>query len=159
GASATFPGPSLTAIVFTDATGIALSPVLTANGIAGSYSVAATIPGIGSPVSFSLSNTPGGAETISAFAGTPRNATVGTAYTTPPEAMVRDVFGNGVPGASVTFGAPATTGPSGTFGGTPIATTNAAGVATAPTFTADTFAGSFQVSASTPIGRGGIVIT
>jgi hypothetical protein len=56
GASVTFAGGASTAV--TDANGQATSAVLTANGVAGSYSVTATVAGITTPASFSLTNTP-----------------------------------------------------------------------------------------------------
>jgi len=61
--------------------------------------------------------------------------------------LVTDVFGNPVPGVKVTFVVP-NTGPSGTFAGSAIVTTNANGIAAAPSLTANTHAGAFTVMAS-----------
>jgi YVTN family beta-propeller protein len=57
GASGTFPGASLTANAVTNGSGVATSPVFTANGTAGGYSVTATTAGVGAGATFSLTNT------------------------------------------------------------------------------------------------------
>src|SRR5260370_5490809 len=86
---------------------------------------------------------------ITATAGTPQSAAFNTAFATPLQATVKDAANNPVSGVLVTFTAPAS-GASGTFaGGVNMATTNAAGVATAPTFTANGIAGGpYNVTAS-----------
>src|ERR1044071_2191593 len=86
--------------------------------------------------------------TITATAGTPQSAVIGTAFSTQLQATVRDNGGNPVHGASVTFTAPAS-GASGTFAGgttTATVTTNSSGVATAPVFTANGVAGAYSVT-------------
>lgn len=56
GASGTFSGsPTVT----TDVNGVATAPVFTANGALGSYTVTATVSGVGAPASFQLTNTIG----------------------------------------------------------------------------------------------------
>jgi uncharacterized repeat protein (TIGR01451 family) len=56
GASGTFPGPSTTAVVSTDGSGVATAPTFTANAIGGSYNVIASI-GTGQPTAtFALTN-------------------------------------------------------------------------------------------------------
>ncbi|MDX6386152.1 MAG: hypothetical protein QOK48_3725 [Blastocatellia bacterium] len=56
GASGTFPGSSLTAVVATDVNGVATAPTFTANAIGGSYNVVASI-GAGLPTAnFALTN-------------------------------------------------------------------------------------------------------
>jgi uncharacterized repeat protein (TIGR01451 family) len=56
GARGTFPGPSTTAVVSTDGSGVATAPTFTANAIGGSYSVVASI-GTGLPIAiFALTN-------------------------------------------------------------------------------------------------------
>ena len=56
GASGTFPGPSATAVVSTDSSGVATAPTFTANSIGGTYNVIATI-GTGLPTAtFALTN-------------------------------------------------------------------------------------------------------
>lgn len=83
-------------------------------------------------------------------ATTPQAAQIGTAFTVPLAAVVKDAFGNPVSGVGVTFTAPGA-GASGTFTGSVLtanATTNASGVATAPAFTANSIAGSYTVTAN-----------
>jgi hypothetical protein len=93
---------------------------------------------------------------ISVFSGSPQSATVNTAFTNPLVALVQDSFGNPVPSVSVTYTAP-TSGASGTFANstnTDTEMTNAGGLATSSTFTANTTASPsaspYTVSASTP---------
>jgi predicted outer membrane repeat protein len=74
-----------------------------------------------------------------------QHAAGGTAFG-PLTAIVTE-GGQALPGAAVTFTAPAS-GPSGTFGDTPIVHTDASGRATAPTFTANFTPGSYAVRAS-----------
>ena len=148
GASATFSG-SLTATATTNSSGVATAPALTANTIAGNYTVTASATGATTPTSFSLTNTPGPAASIAAGAGTPQSATISTAFATALQATVKDSGGNLVSGATVTFTAPSS-GAGATFGGstTATATTNSSGVATAPALTANTTAGNYPVTAS-----------
>jgi hypothetical protein len=80
GASGTFSG---SATVITDAGGVALAPVFTANGIAGSYQVVARVPDATPPATFSLTNTKGQAQVtlgnlVQTFTGTQRSVTVTT---------------------------------------------------------------------------------
>jgi adhesin/invasin len=106
-----------------------------------------TSPAIG----FQPSLTPCGvAASFSATAGTPQSANVNTAFGANLQVTVRDAANNPVAGVAVTFTAPAS-GASGTFVGglrTVTVLTNAAGVATAPVFTANGTAGSYTVTAS-----------
>jgi len=60
GASGTFAGGGLTAIVTTNAQGIAIAPTFTANSTVGSYNVLATVAGVTTPATFILVNTPAG---------------------------------------------------------------------------------------------------
>ena len=86
--------------------------------------------------------------TVTATAGTPQTAMVGTTFATAFQAKVKDQAGDPLSGVTVTFAAPAS-GVGGSFvGGTTVtATTNSLGVATAPAFTANTSAGSYSVTA------------
>jgi hypothetical protein len=95
---------------------------------------------------------------ITATSGGGQSATVGTAFTSPLAATVTDSYGNTKSGVSVTFGAPSS-GASSTFasGGNCtsnpqtyqcVATTNAGGVATSSTFTANASQGTYNVSAA-----------
>jgi uncharacterized protein (TIGR03437 family) len=96
-----------------------------------------------------LSITPGPAS-IAARAGDKQTATVNTAFSAALQVAVLDSLGKPVPYVPVTFTAPGT-GASGTFSGSAIsvtATTNNAGVAAAPRFTANGTAGSVRVTAT-----------
>jgi hypothetical protein len=86
---------------------------------------------------------------IVASAGTPQSAVIGMAFSAALQASVQDANGNPMGGIAVSFTAPGA-GPSGSFNGsaTAISVTNASGVATAPTFTANNQVGSYQVTAS-----------
>jgi hypothetical protein len=145
GASGTFTGGVTTAQVTTDVNGLATAPTLTANDVPGGpFTVAATAGAIG-PANFSLTNLAGTPASITATLGTPQSVAVGTVFAS-LQATVKD--GNSLPlsGVTVTFNAPSS-GASGTFTGgtngglTATAVTNTSGVATAPTFTANSTAG------------------
>ncbi len=84
---------------------------------------------------------------ITASGGTPQTTVVSTTFGTGLQAKVTDALGNPAAGVPVTFTAPGS-GASGTFGGSFTATvaTNAAGLATAPAFTADGHTGSYIVT-------------
>jgi uncharacterized repeat protein (TIGR01451 family) len=85
---------------------------------------------------------------LTATAGTPQSTAVNTTFPTNLQATVTE-SGTAVSGVQVTFTPPAS-GASGTFaGGNPaVATTNGSGVATAPAFTANGIAGSYDVAAT-----------
>jgi uncharacterized protein (TIGR03437 family) len=140
--------PSNSAAVTTDTSGIA-SVLCTANTTPGTYSV--TVSGLGvAPVNIaSLANQAGSAATLTVLAGSPQSTAVNTVFPTAFQVKLTDAFGNPAAGQTVTFTAPAS-GSSGTFAGSPAVTasTNASGVATAPAFTANSQAGSYQVTAS-----------
>ncbi|HWS71259.1 MAG TPA: hypothetical protein VN605_04065, partial [Thermoanaerobaculia bacterium] len=153
GVSVTFAAPAsgasgsfaASATVLTDAAGLATAPAFTANGTAGSYNVTATAGALSA--NFALTNTAGGASAISANAGTPQSATINTAFATALQAKVVDAGNNPLSGISVTFAAPAS-GASGTFTGSSTVLTDALGLATAPAFTANATAGSYNVTAT-----------
>jgi hypothetical protein len=148
GPSGSFAGQT-SVTVATNSLGVATAPTFTANTVAGSYVVTSTVSGVSSAASFSLTNTAGAAATIVTTAGTPQSATVATNFGTTMQVTAKDKYGNLVAGASVTFTAP-TSGAGGSFaaGKTVTVTTNSLGVATAPTFTAGTVAGSYVVTAT-----------
>ncbi len=149
GASGSFAGGVNTAV--TTAGGIATSAAFTANATAGTYTVSASAPGAAGSAAFLLTNTPGPPASIVATGGTPQTTNIGSAFPAVLTATVRDSGGNLVGGVVVTFSAPGS-GPSGTFNAASSvqASTNASGVATSPTFTANTTAGSYGVTASAP---------
>jgi hypothetical protein len=152
GASGTFANGTNTTTATTNANGVATSTAFTANGTAGGpYTVTATVAGVSTPANFSLTNTVGAPASITATSGTPQSATINTAFAAPLVATVLDKGSNPVSGVTVTFTAPAS-GASGTFANgtnTTMATTNASGVATSTTFTANgTVGGPYTVTAT-----------
>jgi len=146
GASGTFgagPNPAPT-----NAQGVAAAPPFTANTTAGTYTVTATVAGVTTPASFTLTNQAGPAASVTATAGAQQSVSISTAFATNLQVTVTDASGNPINPATVTFTAPAS-GASGTFANGANATqTNAQGVATAPTFTANTTAGTYTVTAT-----------
>jgi hypothetical protein len=139
GAGGTFAGGVNTAT--TNASGVATSATFTANAtVGGPYNVVASATGATS-ANFSLTNKTGAAAKVTATSGTPQSVAISTAFAAPLVATVADSGNNPVSGVVVTFAPPAS-GASGTFaGGVNIATTNASGVATSATFTANATAG------------------
>jgi len=134
--------------VLTNSSGIASTNIFTANAVAGTYTVTASVAGVATPASFSMTNLAGAASSISATAGTPQSATINMAFATQLQATVKDSFNNPVNGVTVTFTAPAS-GASGTFAsGVNTATTNSSGIATSAVFTANGTTGSYTVIAS-----------
>jgi hypothetical protein len=100
--------------------------------------------------SFQLTVLPGTSAGISAWSGSQQSTTIGTAFGSPLQAVVKDSGGDAVPNLSVTFTAPST-GAGGTFANgqaTYTATTNSSGIATSLTLTANATAGSYSVTAS-----------
>ena len=140
GASATLGASTAT----TSASGQA-SVSATANLVAGTYSVSASVSGVATAASFTLTNTAGTPASIAASAGTPQSTTVGSAFATALLVTVTDSFGSAVPGATVTFAAPGA-GASAALSAT-TATTNASGQASI-TATANMVAGAYAVTAS-----------
>ena len=148
GATGNFSG-SATATAVTSATGVATAPTLTAGSQVGAYTVTAKVTGVAASANFSLTNTTAPPASIVTSAGTPQSAVINAAFATALKATVKDSGGNLISGATVTFTAPAS-GASGKFAAslTATAVTNATGIATAPTFTAGTQAGSYTVTAT-----------
>ncbi len=149
GVGGSFVGNKMSVTATTNALGVASAPAFTANTTLGPYTVTASVSGVSTPASYSLTNTVGAAASITATAGTPQSTVVGTPFATAFQALVDDQYGNPIPGVTVTFAAP-TSGAGGNFSGsgTITAITNATGVATAPAFTAGTIAGSYSVTAT-----------
>ena|GEM_PF-780406 len=157
GASGTFAG-STTANVSTNGSGVATSPTVIANSIAGLYSVAASVGGVVAPATFSLTNTSGAPASITATSGASQSATINTNFANPLVAAVRDSGGNPVFGVTVTFKAPPGSGASGIFSNgltSATAVTNASGVATSSVFTANSKTGSYNVT----VAATGVAIT
>ena len=139
-------GSSPTITVPTNASGRATTPALMASTLTGSFTVTARASGGSNPLtSFNLTNAPGAPAVLTATAGSNQRATVNTPFATNLVATLTDQFGNRVPGVLITFTAPAS-GPSGTFPGGASGTTDTNGEVT-KTFTANTVAGSYTVTA------------
>jgi hypothetical protein len=144
GPGATITGPVSTT---TNASGQA-STTVSANTVAGGYIVTASTAGITPPASFSLTNNPGIAASITATAGGGQSTTVHTTFTGDLLVTVRDAYGNVVPGASISFSTPGN-GAGGVLGGGLTATTDSNGQVS-KSITANTSAGNYTVTASTP---------
>lgn len=149
GASARFAGGSRQARVLTDAQGLARSPVMTATGAAGSFTVSAGVEALPGGVRFTLGNLDGTAPVlrIVKLAGDGQTATVGTAYAAPVRVKVTDAQGAAVAGHAVVFALP-DSGASAVFDGGTLAAqavTDAAGVAASPGLRANGLVGAFEM--------------
>ena len=116
-----------------------------ANTTLGAYTVTASAASVTTAASFALTNVPAAAASVAVLSGSGQTPTVATGFAQPLVAVVKDAFGNPVPGVTVTFNAPAA-GASATLTGSP-AVTDADGQASV-TATAGTVAGIYTVSAS-----------
>ncbi len=131
-----------------------LSEIVTANNIAGSYTVTAAALNVATPASFNLTNTADVPFSVTATGGTPQNTRVNTAFAGSLIATVTDQFGNPVPLATVTFTAPSSQASGAFAGGTTIGgiptfsgTTNSAGQVL-DAFTANSVSGAYSVTAT-----------
>ena len=135
--------------VMTDGSGVAATPVVFANAFGGSFAVTATAAGIGS-VNFNLTNTslPIPAS-VAIYSGSGQTTNINTVFGQPMRAIVRNAANAPVSGVTVSFIAPGS-GASGLFGlvlgGNGV--TDAAGIATAPSFAANSITGTYTVVAS-----------
>lgn len=143
GASATLTAPTT---VTTGATGLAtLATKPTAKTLAGTYSVTATTGSFST--GFTLTNTPAAAASVSVVSGSGQSVAVNGAFAD-LVAVVRDGYGNAVPGASVAFTpVAASNGATANLVGSP-ATSLADGTASVSA-SAGSVAGSYTVTAST----------
>ncbi len=107
GASGLFTGDSSNTItLMTAADGTISAPFMANNTAGGPYNVTLTSSGISSPPSFSLTNNPGAAATVTATSGGGQSTLVTTQFTNPLVVTVTDSLGNVVPGTPVTFTPP-----------------------------------------------------
>jgi len=114
GASGTFSSDGLSTVALTtDSSGTA-GDTFTANTIVGGPYTVSGDGGLAGTFSFSLTNTADVPYSVTVSGGS-QSAPVSTAFSTALVATVKDQYGNVVPGASVTFTAPASTGAGGTF--------------------------------------------
>ena len=150
GFTVSFAGPgsgagiASTVTAVTNGSGLASVNVSSNATAGGPYTVNATVPGVSTPATFSLTNTNGSAGSITVSSGSGQNVTVGTAFA-PIVALVKDAGNNPVPNATVTFASPGS-GASATLSSS-TAITNAAGLASI-TPTANTTAGTYAITAS-----------
>jgi len=123
-AGATFAGGGTQATATTGVTGVASSPLLTANSTAGSFTATAAVSGkeptggsgkespgasgsdAATPVSFSLSNLAGKPAKLTPGVGSTQSTTAGTPFPIRLAVTVTDAQKNPVPGALITFSAP-----------------------------------------------------
>ena len=138
GASGSFTG---SATVTTNASGIATAPAFTANGTAGTYSVSASVVGLGATASFSLTNQAGAPGIVVSSGGNNQSSPISTPFGTQLSVTVTDSGGNPLPNVTVTFTAPSS-GASGSF-----STTQTASLAFKPKVMA---AGFIQLAANAP---------
>jgi adhesin/invasin len=131
GASGTFGGLA-SAAVSTDSQGIA-SATLTANGTPGSYSVAATASSVTGTAIFAMTNLAPASAAL-AFVQQPSNTPAGQLMAPSVTVQVQDSQGRpiGLSGIAVVLSIASGTG---TFGGTPVQSTNSNGLATFPDLT------------------------
>ncbi|HZZ81860.1 MAG TPA: hypothetical protein VFE62_25390 [Gemmataceae bacterium] len=154
GASAAFAGGGTryTGITAPSVSGVARPSsfaTLTANAHAGDFTLLATAANKSVTLTINLTNLPGPPAALSIVAGNNQTATVGNAFAAPFVVKVTDAYQNALSGVQVLFANPtAGAGPSGAFANTTAVTTDDNGIATAPTFTANTAAGTYSVKAT-----------
>ena len=155
-AGASFAGGASTATATTGIHGIATSPSFTAGSAAGTFTATATTSTTSSTARFSLRNRAGTPASITPGIASAEATRAGTRFSIALAVTVTDAFGNNVPGALVTFTAPAS-GASGTFA-TPAhahavsVRTDSGGIALAPPFTANAQPGGYIVIATVAHG-------
>jgi hypothetical protein len=125
---------------------------MTAGSVAGRFTATATATTTTSTAHFTLSNRAGKPATITAGIAAAEATQAGTPFVIALAVTVTDAHGNKVPGALVTFTAPAS-GASGSFATrthprTVTVRTDAGGIAIAPPFIADTQPGGYVVIAT-----------
>lgn len=150
GAGAAFLGGGAQASETTNASGLATSPPIVANGTPGRFTATASTNALSSVATFDLDNH-AAATTVAAIAPSGA-ATVGRRFPQPLRARVLDAFGQPIEGVSVTFTLSAAHDGAGAsfLGGSTqaVALADADGVATSPPVVANTSAGSFTATAA-----------
>ncbi len=131
GASVTFAGPTA---VTTDVHGIATSPAMTANSLAGAFQVSAAVPGAASPALFNLTNSEVSTiqQTLLKFIQQPTDALAAAPIAPPVTVQLEDASGNPVrtAGVPVTVQSSASAQSQHQFSGTTTQSTDANGLAT-----------------------------
>jgi protocatechuate 3,4-dioxygenase beta subunit len=156
GAGASFAGGMSQATATTDASGLAVSPAVTANASAGRFGGTATVAGLRA-ATFAFDNLAAKTPRLRAETGA-QKVTVGTRYRRPLEVKLVGSTGKPVQGATITFslgagagGSSQTAAAGATFAGGASqakATTNAKGLAVSPHLVANTVSGSFAATAT-----------
>jgi protocatechuate 3,4-dioxygenase beta subunit len=158
GAGASFLSGESQATRLTDAGGRATSPPLLANKTAGLFTASAVVAGSVGSASYSLQNTAGRPDSITAGGASGQSIPVGSGFPIRLAVSVTDENDNPVADALVTFTAPAR-GPSGRFASPSVGMdgvrsrrtvrlrTNEKGVAIAPAFKANRISGGYAVTA------------
>ncbi len=149
GASASFGAAAATAS--TDSDGLATSPPLLANGVAGRFSATASVAGVPTVANYLLDNH-AATLTIEETSPAAAIATVGARYAQPLRIRLLDTNGQPIEGASVTFTiSEAANGAGASFADGQTQTTaitDMNGEATSPPFTANKAAGAYSASAT-----------
>jgi hypothetical protein len=150
GASGSFGASAATQTVATDSAGVATAQTFTANDVAGSFDVKASVAGLSEVATYSLDNLPGAPAILTISEGGSQSAQVSEPFNVPLGVVVTDQYGNALQGVQVTFSGPAS-GASVSFAGrgsSATATTGSSGVATTAQASANDVAGEYQVTAS-----------
>lgn len=154
GAGGSFETGGRIATADSDQSGLAQSPVISANTVAGKFEATASA-GIAS-ISLSLASTPGPIVRLNTIGGSNQTAISASPFALALRAKAVDGYDNGIAGVQITFSTPSSD-PTGTFagGGNSITVVSGSdGVATAPALYAGPSQGSFlalATAASTPI--------
>ena len=146
GAGASFLGGAGQAAALTDVSGVATSPAIVANKVAGAFTVTATSAGAPQAV-FALTNVAARPASVAVGAAGGSSTVVGTRFPVPLAVTVTDKDGNPVAHAKVVFAAPRK-GATGRFTHRRrrvTVTTGVKGIAVAPRFTANGVAGGYAV--------------
>ena len=151
GQTATFAGGASSAVVMSNASGVASAPTLTANNLLGGpYTLAfrAVNPDGTTAVNSVMALRNVGAPTVLVHSGNSQLTPSSTTFAKPFMVKVVNAAGAGIAGVTVTF-KPPSTGASGTFaGGITTAVTDISGIATSAAFTANSTTGTYQITAS-----------
>ncbi len=105
--------------------------------------------GVGTPASFSLTNSAAVANAITVSSGNNQSAAISSVFVNPLAVLVKDTLGNPISGLLVAFSRAGARGPSAAFLNGNTAVTNASGIATSPVFDGNAVVGSYSVTAGT----------
>lgn len=149
GASARFPDDAFNVAVKTDAQGMAISPTLIANAVAGDFAATATAGALQAEFMLTNREMQKMPNRVVAVAGTPQTTMINTAFGETLNALVLDADQQPLSGIAVTFSLPAL-GASAAFSGntsTVIAVTDEDGLAVTPALVANGNIGDYHVVA------------